>query len=267
MRSYIELAALSPNQPTAHIGSIETTVWQFQAFEPPVAPLSVVQMISNCSGQQVSLSIYAFALKKRQPESQDEPQWRVGVVFSLNNQTQARRSWQFFHRNEVGLRLFSNSLLVHVDCTALSPQSRDDLFIASRDRIAETAFSKTLIKEISKKLKDNPKLRELRSAEPANFPQAAPTQPKQQKTVTWSLYDEDRYLLRFLLEGSNLPMPHVPPESELFAGKWHPSYFCHAKDPADRHVQRQVQTQLCKLTFRTDAVDDYFPRDLDSGEW
>ena len=110
----------------------------------------------------MSLTVYAFALgADKIPKARMYRSGDYGMAFGLNNQTQARRSWQFFHRKEVGLSLLSNSLLVHVDCTALSPQARDDLFMASRDRIADTGFSKTLIEQISKTLKDNPKLKEL----------------------------------------------------------------------------------------------------------
>ena len=67
-------------------------------------------------GQEVSLTVYAFALgadkipKARMYRSGDYGTPPYGMAFGLNNQTQARRSWQFFHRKEVGLSLLSNSL-------------------------------------------------------------------------------------------------------------------------------------------------------------
>ena len=220
-------------------------------------------------GQEVSLTVYAFALgADKIPKARMYRSGDYGMAFGLNNQTQARRSWQFFHRKEVGLSLLSNSLLVHVDCTALSPQARDDLFMASRDRIADTGFSKTLIEEISKTLKDNPKLKELKERRTRELSAGSADAAKAAERVIRSLYDEDRDLLRFLLEGRNLPMPPAPPEPEPFVGKRHPSYFRHSKDPIDRHVHRQVLIgRSCTLTFHTDAVDDYFTRDLDPGDW
>ncbi len=220
-------------------------------------------------GQEVSLTVYAFALgADKIPKARMYRSGDYGMVFSLNNQTQARRSWQFFHRQDVSLSLLSNSLLVHVDCTALSPQARDDLFMASRDRIADTGFSKTLIEEISNNLKNNPKLKELRERRTRELSAGNADAARAAEKVFRSLYDEDRDLLRFLLEGRSLPMPPAPPEIEPFVGKRHPTYFRHAKDPFDRHIQRQVITgRSCTLTFHTDAVDDYFTRDLDPGDW
>lgn len=220
-------------------------------------------------GQEVVVTIYAFGLgTDKSPKARMYRSGDYGVVFSLNNQTQARRSWQFFHRKEVGLSLLSNSLLVHVDCTALSPQARDDLFMASRDRIADTGFSKVLTAEISRALKDNPKLKELKERRTRELAAGSADAAKAAERVIRSLYDQDRDLLRFLLEGRRLPVPPPPPVPEPFVGKKHPTYFRHAKNPADRHEHRQVVAgNSCTLTFHTDAVDDYFTRDIDPGDW
>ena len=213
-------------------------------------------------GQEVVVTVYAFGLgTDKSPKARMYRSGDYGVVFSLNNQTQARRSWQFFHRKEVGLSLLSNSLLVHVDCTALYPQARDDLFMASRDRIADTSFSKVLTAEISKALRDNPKLKELKERRTRELAAGSADAAKAAERVIRSLYDQDRDLLRFLLEGRRLPVPPPPPVPEPFVGKRHPTYFRHAKNPADRHVDRQVVAgNSCALTFHTDAVDDYFTR-------
>ena len=227
------------------------------------------RQVLRIEGQEVSLTVYTFALsEKNVPKAKMYRSGDYGMVFSLNNQTQARRSWQFFHRKEVGLSLLSNSLLVHVDCTALSPQARDDLFMASRDRIAETAFSKTLIMAISKNLKENQKLKELKERRTRELATGDADAAKAVERIMRSLYDEDPDLLKFLLEGKNLQMPPTSPDPPPFVGKRHPTYFHHKKDPDDRHVYRQVQVgKSAKLKFSTDAVDDYFTREVDAGDW
>ena len=220
-------------------------------------------------GQEVVVTVYAFGLgTDKSPKARMYRSSDYGVAFSLNSQTQARRSWQFFHRKEVGLSLLSSSLLVHVDCTALSPQARDDLFMASRDRIADTGFSKILIAELSKALRDNPKLKELKERRTRELAAGSADAAEAAERVIRSLYDQDRDLLRFLLEGRRLPMPSPPPEPEPCVGKRHPTYFRHSKNPRDRHVHRQVVAgNSCTLMFHTDAVDDYFTRDIDPGDW
>ncbi len=220
-------------------------------------------------GQELVVTVYAFGLgTNKSPKARMYRSGDYGVVFSLNSQTQARKSWQFFHRKEVGLSLLSNSLLVHVDCTHLSPKTRDDLFMASRDRIADTGFSRILTTEISKALRDNPKLKELKERRTRELAAGSADAAKAAESVIRSLYDQDRDLLRFLLEGRRLPMPSPPPEPEPFVGKRHPTFFRHVKNPADRHVHRQVVAgNSCTLTFHTDAVDDYFTRDFDPGNW
>ena len=220
-------------------------------------------------GQNIVMTVYAFALNaSKTPKAKMYRSGNHGAVFTLNHQTQARLSWQFFHRKEVGLGLLSNSLLVHVDCSGLSPQTRDDLFMASRDRLADSGFSQLLIEEITRALKDNQTLRELKERRTREISQGAADAAAAAEQVLRNLYAEDRDLLRFLLEGKQVPLPPIPPDPEPFVGKRHPTYFRHAKNPTDRHVSRQVSVgNTSTLAFRTDAADGYFTRELDAGTW
>ncbi len=243
-----------------HKPSVETS---------PMEPGFPDRQILRIEGEEITLTVYAFALgADKSPKAKMYRSGDFGVVFSLNNQTQARRSWQFYHRSEVGLSLLSNSLLVHVDCTALSPQARDDLFMASRDRLADTSFSQNLIDEIARALRDNSKLRELKERRRRQLSAGSADAAKAAEKVIQSLYKEDRDLLRFLLDGKSLPLPPAPPEPVPFVGKPHPTFFRHATDPEDRHVRREVSIgKNCTLLFDTDVVDEYFTRDLDQGAW
>ena len=219
-------------------------------------------------GQDVSVTVYAFALgAKSVPKANMYRSGEYAVVFSLNNQAHARKSWQFFHRKEVGLSLLSRSLLVNVDCTALSPQERDDLFMASRDRIADNHFAQVLLDELSKSLKGNPKLKELKERRTREMSAGGADSVKAAEKVIRSLYDEDQDLLKFLVDGKRLPMPPPPaPPPPPFAGKWRPTFFRHVKNPAGRHVKRRVAAgRSSALKFQTDVVDDYFTRDVDAG--
>lgn len=227
------------------------------------------RQILRIEGEEVTQTVYAFAIgADGSPKAKMYRSGEFGVVFSLNNQTQARRPWQFFHRSGVGLSLLSNSLLVHVDCTALDPQARDDLFMASRDRLADTSFSRNLIDEVARALHDNSKLRELKERRRRQLSDGSADASKAAEKVIQSLYKDDRDLLRFLLEGKSLPMPPAPPEPTPFVGKPHPTYFRHARDPEGRHMRREVVVgKGCTLAFHTDVVDEYFTRDLDRGMW
>ena len=235
----------------------------------PMEPGFPDRQILRIEGEEVTLTVYAFALgADKSPKAKMYRSGDFGVVFSLNNQTQARRQWQFFHRGEVGLSLLSNSLLVHVDCTALGPQARDDLFMASRDRLADTGFSRNLIDEIARALRDNSKLRELKERRRRQLSAGSADAAKAAEKVIQSLYREDRDLLRFLLDGKSLPMPPPPPVPVPFVGKPHPTFFRHATNTEDRHVLREVSVgSRCTLPFLTDVVDEYFTRDLDQGVW
>ena len=146
------------------------------------------------------LTVYAFGIgTDKNPKAKMYRSGTYGVVFSLNSQTQGHRPSQFFHRMDVGMGYLSNSLLVHVDCTALSPQTRDDLFMASRDRIADSGFAKTLVNQITRLLKNNPKLRELKERRTRELAEGRADATEAAEKVVRSLYKEDPDLLKFLI--------------------------------------------------------------------
>jgi len=49
----------------------------------------------------------------------------------------------------------SGYILMNIDCTNISPDIRNELFMASRDRMRENTTSRKLIDEIAKELHDN----------------------------------------------------------------------------------------------------------------
>ncbi|WP_345243212.1 hypothetical protein [Pontibacillus salipaludis] len=58
------------------------------------------------------------------------------VVFAMNGQTHAYLKSNFL--SSLNLNMLKNSMLVHVDCTQLRSEYREDLFMASRDRLKKT---------------------------------------------------------------------------------------------------------------------------------
>ena len=69
----------------------------------------------------------------------------------------------------------SASLLVFVDCSALSPRSRELLFMPSRDRLRDSEFRREVEQALEDKLRNHPKLKEIATArrdrERANAPE------------------------------------------------------------------------------------------------
>lgn len=90
----------------------------------------------------------------------------MSVLFGLNGQIQGSESAGFISKN-MNFQLLKDHLLIHVDCTNMIPDFRDELFMASRDRLKDGDESKELkalliknltkskLQELYKKRKDN----------------------------------------------------------------------------------------------------------------
>ena len=90
----------------------------------------------------------------------------MSVIFSLNGQVHGHYTTEFISRT-LKFKLLKDYLLIHVDCTGLFPKMRNELFMASRDRLKEgdetqmlrdflgDKLRKSKLKEIFKKRKNN----------------------------------------------------------------------------------------------------------------
>ena len=74
------------------------------------------------NGEQMNVTIYAFkkGTSKRYRKSE-------GIIFTVNGQTHAHLSTDFFRRKNVKLSYLADSLLVMIDCSNISGETREDL--------------------------------------------------------------------------------------------------------------------------------------------
>lgn len=224
-------------------------------------------------GSKVSLTIYAFGLGTSGDDVTRKSAMYCthgdGLLWTLNAQVQGHKSRRFFARRSVGMDVLSDSLLVVVDCTTLAPRQRDDLFMASRDRIADNPLSRALVDEISHCLQKHPDLRALRDRRQAEISAAKSAKiTDATREIVSGLLQDDPALSRFLFDGVDLVRPKVRPQLPDFIGQHHPTYFRHKHDPPSRHKTKQVAAgRRFSIEFETDAVDDYFTREADPGDW
>ena len=131
-----------------HAGSFETTLTglsvrldddkgeNLEPKFPNSCPMSV-------AGEHMTATIYAFKKGRADAYRKNE-----GIIFTVNGQTHAHLTLDFFRRKTVGLSYLADSILVTVDCTALSGRAREDLFMNSRDRLSAAPLRHAMEDEI-----------------------------------------------------------------------------------------------------------------------
>lgn len=73
---------------------------------------------------------------------------RMAVLFSMNGQVHGHYTSEFITRS-LKLALLKNHLLIHVDCTNIRREFRKEIFMASRDRLKDSAESRLLRKKLA----------------------------------------------------------------------------------------------------------------------
>lgn len=88
---------------------------------------------------------------------------REGIVFLRNGQTQGSLPKDFFRRDAVKMKPLADDLLIFVECDDLNDVTREDLFMPSRDRLADNEFKQELVISLEKAIRDCQELKDLRN--------------------------------------------------------------------------------------------------------
>lgn len=232
-------------------------------------------VIALDDGTQIKLRVYVFKDKKTATQYRNRAN---GVVFGVNGQMHGAYPTDFFTRGRVNLSYLADSLLVFADCSQIDGQTREDLFMNSRDRLSVNALSKQLEAKLEGFLRDEPTLKELQLQRRQKAIQDKLAEDKPLNDVLQGLMKNNPILSKLFLLGQNLPAPFPPGSSgkgggnkgnaATFVGKRYPEYF-RFKDRKDNEgLQRQAQVgQRTRVTFGTDAEDAYFVRNHEPGYW
>lgn len=139
---------------------------------------------------------------------------REGVIFTRNGQTQGSLPKEFFQRPGVKMKPIAEDLLVFVDCDSLSADTREDLFMASRDRLVDGAFKAAVVRELEIALSSCEELKELRNRRQQEELADKIKDDKPLSQVLESLIDRSPNLRQLLRLGTRIqtPLRVVPKE-------------------------------------------------------
>jgi hypothetical protein len=232
-------------------------------------------VIALDDGTQIKLRVYVFKDKDTAKQYRNRAS---GVVFGVNGQMHGTYSTDFFTRGKVNLSYLADSMLVYADCSQIDGQTREDLFMNSRDRLSVNTLSKQLETKLESFLRDETTLKELQLQRRQRAIQDKLADDKPLNDVLQNLMKNNPILSKLFLLGQNMPSPFPPGSAGLgggatgaastFAGKRYPSYFRFKDRKEGEGLRRTAQPGVrTRVTFETDAEDAYFVRDHEPGAW
>ncbi len=231
-------------------------------LEPGFPSSAVVEV----AGQKMDATIYAFKKGKAETYRNSE-----GIIFTINGQTHGHLLTGFFRQKSVGHSYLADSILVMMDCGRLSNESREDLFMNSRDRLSGGELRKELEDELEDVLKHHQGLRDLRARRQEEDTTEKFEDNKPLEDILKSLIQKSPTLANLFLFGPRASNPFKPvtvkSEDKPFVGKRHPTYFkLKGKDYGSELFRETPQNQRSRILFETDAANDYFSRSTEQGE-
>jgi len=196
-------------------------------------------------------------------ENVEDDRYPSGIFFNVNGQLHSEWGKDFISKR-TKLDYIADSLIVLVDCTSLPARVREDLFLASRDRMRLCEERTSLEESIAEYLKDHQGLREAN----ARRRQARLSTISEEETIKiiQSLVRFDPTLANLFGTGEKIKIPSGPfTPVEPYSGRKFPTFFRLAKEPKGGLVRKCPKNRTAKIEFETDADNDYFSRAIDPG--
>jgi hypothetical protein len=219
----------------------------------------------TCAGEPMAATIYAFKKGKAETYRRSE-----GILFTVNGQTHGYLTADFFRRDRVGLSYLSDSILVIVDCTAISGRGRELLFMNSRDRLRDGELRKEVEQELEDLLKNHAGLRALRERRRREEIESRIEDAKPLEQILETLLKHSPTLANLFLFGKHASNPFkqvkTSSEDKPYEGKTYPTYFKFKGKDYGYELNRETHINMrCRIHFETDAVNDYLKRSIDAG--
>lgn len=218
-------------------------------------------------GEKMTARIYAFAKAKGKTY-----RGREGIILTINGQTHGYLDAQFFARKRVGLSYLRDDLLVMVDCSSMGTRQREDLFMASRDRLRDDTDLRSEIETALEELLGNhPALRELRNQRRKERTEEKLADAKPLAEMLEEIMRSSPTLAQLFLPGKRVKNPFktkkAGQEDKDFDGKKYPTYFKFKSLDYGLTMGRSCNiNRRPRIDFETDVESNYFDRPTDPGE-
>lgn len=227
------------------------------------------------TGETIPVEIYVYKAVKKDGEMQDDPdRLQTGLRAVINGQSHAKRDTQFFKNQSVDKEHIAGSLLVLLDCTKLSQESRNALFMSNRETFRQDPLLDDLFKKLQRELKNHEGLVDLNNKRYEEKVKDAVNDEDGVKALEELLAtDPDLAELFGTMKrgkaGSKIVTdgpggPHVEPPKP-FKGLQYPTFF-KRKDGATLVETEIEKGELGRVSFLTDVRNDYFTRKRGQGQ-
>jgi hypothetical protein len=213
-------------------------------------------------GQKMKAEIFVFKKGQHTTYKQGE-----GVLFVINGQTHGVINQRFFSTKKVNMGYIADEMLILVDASEIDGRAREDLFMNSRDRLRTGDLYDAIRAELETLIRTHQGLRELKERRRREAISEKLSDEKPLQDVLNDIMKKSPSLSSLFIKGQDIGNPLKSKqvgEQEKYVGRKYPTYF----KIVDKDIYKEAELgRRFRVQFETDAVNDYFSRDTDVGEF
>lgn len=198
------------------------------------------------------------------------------VLFSINGQVHGHYTSEFVSRS-LKMSLLKNHLLIHVDCTKMKMEFREELFMASRDRLKKSPETEYLRKELARQLgKAGSRLAQIEKHRKDSISVDSSSTKELLQNFTKNLPKNsdlykllgDTFKMDIGAKKENKPKRKAQPKEEKpFNPQHFPSFMnLQKKNDGEKPITVLPLGGERTIIFDTDVEDSYFDRSEEPGE-
>lgn len=223
--------------------------------------------VMTVEGQEFSIRFFGF----KEGRAKTYLNKSEGVLFVMNGQTQGVLHSRFFTRKGINFSYISDSLLARVDCSKIDQWAHEELFMNTRESLADSEFRRKVEAALEKKVGENAALKEFNHRRRAEKIKEKVKDDKTLEDVLKSVMKKSPTLSALFLKGDRLTdlAATAPVSSQTeFEGQEFPSYFRFQNMNYGEVKKRNCEKgRELRLAFDTDAENNYFGRAKEKGRY
>lgn len=223
--------------------------------------------LMSVNGQSFTVSLFGF----KQGSAAAYLNKSEGVIFTVNGQSHGTLTSRFLTKTKVNLDYIADSLLVCLDCSALDGASLEELFMNTRESLAESDFRFAVEVHLQDFLKKHPVLREFNNRRREEKIKEKVEDDENLVSTLKDVLTSSPSLAAIFLAGQKLKSAFNIKQTSTtdeFVGKPFPNYFRFKHRAQGDELSRSAeQGRIARIGFETDVEDNYFGRPKDPGAY
>jgi hypothetical protein len=227
-------------------------------------PYSEIVTVNN---QKLTVRVFGFKQGKAETYRSNAD----GVLFVVNGQTHGMLHSRFFGRNSVKLGNVADSLLAYVDCSEMDRRSQEELFMNTRESLADSEMRREIEKALERAFRSNPTLREFANKRRQEKLKNKLDNDKPLEETLKTIMQRSPSLASLFLRGERLSDAFKSAEvapSVNFTGKEFPTFFRFSGKPSGFRLARNCEYgRSARIKFETDVESNYFGRPKEPGTY